>query len=125
MGFQQYRFVIEYLFESSQSQIQTLRAESHLSSLEIDLKELYGLLVDFPKASERHHPFDTRHITLVYKDRNGKLQTVTEKFPHDTDYGWRQFCFARFWVVSLARDTSKIAEAALEDTFERWSLLNE
>jgi hypothetical protein len=36
--------------------------------------------------------------TLQYKNREGELCDVTERFPLDTDSGWREFFAAVFYV---------------------------
>lgn len=44
-----------------------------------------------------------REIDCYYEDNHGDFVPISEQFPLDTDFGWRRFCFARFWLVRVKK----------------------
>jgi hypothetical protein len=46
-----------------------------------------------------------RKIDCYYEDNHGSFVAISEQFPLDTDFGWRRFCFARFWLVPVKKNS--------------------
>jgi hypothetical protein len=62
----------------------------------IDKAGLEGLVRRKLQHYGLRHPSDS--WTLQYKDRDGRLWPVTDRFPDDTNYEWREFYAAVFFV---------------------------
>jgi hypothetical protein len=43
---------------------------------------------------------------FAFQDRLGKFVPVSFDFPYDTDYSWRRFCYAQFWVIPVETETN-------------------
>ena len=99
--------------------------------MEIPLNKLtFSELIEIYNAGRFHYTHDTRKprdrdacptlpalrtIHCCYYNKAGKMLAVSEQFPHDTDYGWRWFCLARFWLVP-----SKENEFSLHHVVDRY-----
>ena len=86
-----------------------------IRELETPLNELtFQELIEIYIAGRFHHIYDnhkrrdkdtcpilppTRTIHCCFYNKEGDILPISEQFPHDTDYAWRWFCLARFWLV--------------------------
>lgn len=43
---------------------------------------------------------------FAFQDQLGKFVPVSSDFPYDTDYSWRRFCYAQFWVIPVETETN-------------------
>jgi hypothetical protein len=46
-----------------------------------------------------------RRVDCYYEDSSGRLVAISEQFPLDTDMDWRRFCFARFWLQPIKKNS--------------------
>lgn len=44
-------------------------------------------------------------VQFAFQNRQGKFVPVSPDFPEDTDYSWRMFSYAQFWVLPVETET--------------------
>jgi len=102
-----------------------------IREMEIPLNKLtFPELIEIYEGGRFQHIHDTRRqrdrdttptlpplraVHCCYYNKASNMLAISEQFPHDTDYGWRWFSFARFWLVP-----SKENEFSLHHVADRY-----